>query len=85
MSTILSSLSVLPFSEVHVDSLPIEVQRADALYDFLHMPTLDGVSGTLGFPLERRVSLMLVTMLISAVGVGHSPSPFDEKYSPAST
>ena len=30
---------------------------------------LGGVSGTLGFPLERRVSLMLVTMLISAVVV----------------
>ena len=30
---------------------------------------LDGVSGTLGFFLERRVSLMLVTMLIFAVGV----------------
>ena len=30
---------------------------------------LNGVSGTLGFPLERSVSLMLVTMLISARGV----------------
>ena len=30
---------------------------------------LDGVSGTLGSPLERRVSLMLVTMQISAVCV----------------
>ena len=33
---------------------------------------LDGVSGTLGFPLERRVSLMLVTMLISAMGVNRT-------------
>ena len=30
---------------------------------------LDGVLGTLAFPLERLVSLVLVTMLISAVGV----------------
>ena len=68
-----SSFSASPFSDVHVDSLPIEVQRADALYDFLQMPNagksgstlagefqggrLDGVSGTLGFPLTRRVSL----------------------------
>ena len=29
---------------------------------------LDGVSGTLGFPLARRVSLVLVTMLVVAVG-----------------
>ena len=28
----------------------------------------DGVAGTLGFPLERRVSLTLITMLIAAVG-----------------
>ena len=33
---------------------------------------LDGVSGTLGFSLERRVSLMLVTMLTSAVGVNRT-------------
>ena len=33
---------------------------------------LDGVSGTLGFPLERRVSVMLVTMLISAMGVNRT-------------
>ena len=32
-------LSVLHFSDVHVDSSPIEVQRADVLYDFLQMPT----------------------------------------------
>ena len=31
-------LSILHFSDVHVDSSPIEVQRADALYDFLQMP-----------------------------------------------
>ena len=30
---------------------------------------MDGVSGTLGFPLERRLSLLLTTMLIAAVGV----------------
>ena len=88
-STILSSLASLQLSDVHLDSSPIEVQRADALYDFLQMRTsagksgttlfgelwggrLDGVSGTLGFLLERRVSLMLVTMLISAVGVNRS-------------
>ena len=32
-------LSVLQFSNVHLDSSPIEVQRADALCDFLQMPT----------------------------------------------
>ena len=82
-------LSVSQFAKVHLVSLPIKVQRADALYDFLQMPTnvgksgstlsgefwggrLDGVSGTLGFPLERRVPLMLVTMLISAVSVNRT-------------
>ena len=33
---------------------------------------LDGVSGTLGFPLERRVSIILVMMLNSAVGVNRT-------------
>ena len=33
---------------------------------------LDGISGTLGFPLEPRVSLMLTTMLIAAVGVSRT-------------
>ena len=33
---------------------------------------LDGVAGTPGFPLERRVSLMLVTVLISAMGVNRT-------------
>ena len=33
---------------------------------------LDGVSGALGFPLERRVSLMLVTMLLSAMDVNRT-------------
>ena len=33
---------------------------------------LDGVSGTLRFPLERRVSLMLITMLVTAVGVNRT-------------
>ena len=82
-------LSVLQFSDVHVASSPIEVQRADALYDFLQMPTnagksgstlavefwgghLDGVAGTLGFPLERRVSLMLITMLVASTGVNRT-------------
>ena len=106
-------LSVLHLSDEHVESLPIEVQRADAFYDFLQMPAiadesgstlsaefwgghLDGVAGTLGFPVEQRVSLVLITMLIAATGVnrtllqrllggGHSPSLFGEKYSPAST
>ena len=53
---------------------------------------LDGVSGTLRFPFERRVLLVLVTMLNSAMGVNWtllrrgvlSPSLSDEKYSPAS-
>ena len=79
----------LQFSNVHVDSSPIEVQRADALCDFLQMPTnagksgstlagefwrghLHGVSGTLGFPLERRVSLMLITILVAATGVNRT-------------
>ena len=38
----LVSLSVLPFS----DSSPIEVQRADALHDFLLMPTNAGESSS---------------------------------------
>ena len=33
---------------------------------------LDGMSGTLGFPLERRVSRMLTTMLTAAVGVNRT-------------
>ena len=33
---------------------------------------LDGVSGTLAFPLGRRVSLMLITMLVAAVGVNRT-------------
>ena len=32
-------LSVLQFTDVHVASSPIEVQRADALYDFFQMLT----------------------------------------------
>ena len=32
-------------SDVHADSTPIEVQRADGLYDFLSMPTYAGKSG----------------------------------------
>ena len=39
-------LSVLQFSDVHAASLPIEVQRADALYDVLQMPTNAGKSGS---------------------------------------
>ena len=31
--------SVVHFFDVHVDSPPIEVRRADAVYDFLQMPT----------------------------------------------
>ena len=38
-------LSVLHFSDVHVGSLPSEVQRADALYDILQMPMNAGKSG----------------------------------------
>ena len=41
----LAILSVLQFSDVHVASLPIEVRRADALYDFFQMPTNAGKSG----------------------------------------
>ena len=33
---------------------------------------LECISGTLGFPLERRVSLMLITMLVAAVGVNRT-------------
>ena len=33
---------------------------------------LDGVSGTLGFPLARQILLMLITMLMSAVGVNRT-------------
>ena len=82
-------LSFLQFPDMHLDSSLTEVQRADALYDFLQMPTkadkfcsghsgefgrgrLDGVSGTLGFPLERWFSLMLITMLIAAVGANRA-------------
>ena len=82
-------LSVLQFSDVHAASLPIEVRRADALYDFLQMPTnagksgstltekfwgghLDGVAGTLGFTLERRVSLVLITGLVTAKGANRT-------------
>ena len=85
----LAILFVFAFSDVHVDSSPIEVQRSDALYDFAHMRTnvgksgitlsaefwrgrLDGVSGTLGFSVERRVSLMIITMLVAAVGVNRT-------------
>ena len=75
-------LSDFQLSDVQVDSSPIKVRRADALYDFLQMPTnagksgstltgefwgghLDGVAGTHSIPLERRVSLMLVAMLVA--------------------
>ena len=37
---------VLQFSDGHVDSTPIQKQRADALYDFLQMPTNVGKSGS---------------------------------------
>ena len=33
---------------------------------------LDGVSGTLGFPLARRVSLMHISMLVAAGGVNRT-------------
>ena len=57
---------------------------------------LDGLASTLGDPLERRVSFMLTTMLVAAVGgnrtllqrfpgrVGSRPRFFGEKHSPAS-
>ena len=46
-------LSVSQFSDVHVES-PIEVQRADALYDFLQMHTnANNSDNTLGRVLER--------------------------------
>ena len=35
---VLVILSILQLSDVHFDASPIEVQRADALYDFLQMP-----------------------------------------------
>ena len=69
----------------HLNSSPIEVQRADALYDFMQVPSksctlageflggvLDGVAGTLRFPLERRVSLKLITMVVAAVRVNRA-------------
>ena len=55
-------LSVLQFSDVHLHSSPMEVQRADAQYDFLpgqvrqhtlgrfQERTAPSVSGTVGFP-----------------------------------
>ena len=46
-------LSVLLFSDVHVASSPIEVQRADAMHDFLQMPTNASKSGIRGRVLER--------------------------------
>ena len=33
---------------------------------------LDGVEGSLGFPLQRRVSLMLITLLIAATGANRT-------------
>ena len=39
-------LGVLQFSDVYVDSSLIEVQCADALYDFLELPTNAGKSGS---------------------------------------
>ena len=38
--------SVLHFSDVHADSSSIEVKRADALYDFLQMPSNAGKSSS---------------------------------------
>ena len=64
-------LSVLRFSNVHLVSSPIEVQRADALYDFLQVPTSAGKSGS---TLSEN----------SGEEGGRSPSLFDEKVSPAS-
>ena len=40
------NLSILQFSDVHADSSSIEVQRADALYGFLQMPTNAQKSGS---------------------------------------
>ena len=39
-------LGILRFSVVHVNSPAVEVQRADALYDFLQMPTNACTSGS---------------------------------------
>ena len=39
-------LSVKKLSDVHVESSPIDMQRADALYDSLQMPTNLGKSGS---------------------------------------
>ena len=46
-------LSVLHFSDVHVDSSPIEVQRADVLYDFLQITFWQVRQYTLRRVLER--------------------------------
>ena len=39
-------LNILQFSDVHADSLPIDVEGADACCDFLRMPTHGGMSGS---------------------------------------
>ena len=76
-------LSVLQFSDVHVDSSPIEVHARRYCVPLpphafecgsslgragSGVVALDGLASTLGDPLERRVSFMLTTMLVAAVG-----------------
>ena len=86
---VLVILSFLQFSDVHVDSSPIEALRANALHDFFP-PNADNCGQvrqhtrgrvlwrTPGWRfrhariLERRVSLMLITMLVAAVGVNRT-------------
>ena len=71
-------LTVLQFSDVHAASLPIEVRRAPTLctpsnahecgqvWQYTDGRVLRRVAGPLGFPLQRRVSLVLTTMLVAA-------------------
>ena len=75
-------LTVSQFSDVHAASLPIDVRRAPKLCTTLNAHEcgqvwqytdgrvlgghVDGVAGPLGFPLQRRVSLVLTTMLVAA-------------------
>ena len=88
--------SVLQFSDVHIDSSPIKVQRGSTLAEEFWRGHLDGVAGTLGFALERRVfrscSSRCWSLLQGQVGHsfnassdGHSPSLSGEEHSPAST
>ena len=51
-------LSVMLRSDVHVASSSIEVQRADALYDFLQMPTNAAKSVRMVTLYQIRISIL---------------------------